>query len=35
MNHIHKDSQEHSLKKHKILILFDDLIADMLSYIKS
>ena len=35
MNDIHKDTQEHSLKKHEILILFDDLIADMLSYIKS
>ena len=35
MNHIHKDTQEHSLKKHEILILFDDLIADMLSNKKS
>ena len=31
MNDIHKDTQEHSLKKHKILILFGDLIANMLS----
>ena len=35
MNDIHKDTQEHSLKKHKILILFDDFIADMLSNKKS
>ena len=32
MDHIHKNIEEyHPNKKHKILIVFDDMIADMLS----